>query len=163
MFIAQEKDGYTRFLSAEHVEQGIRTLTTFLDGEAFMNNWGFGEDNCGTPIHRERQGIITRSGSVITAAVDSTCMDVVGRCDLTIYGKTFDTICIMDLGMYEEGMVSEQYLDHDGRTVLWRRFNQDDWAVDRYGKKWSELLPENEQITINGQRHVHWYDCICLR
>ena len=90
-------------------------------------------------------------------------MDVVGRCDLTIYGKTFDTICIMDLGMYEEGMVSEQYLDHDGRTVLWRRFNQDDWAVERYGKKWSELLPENEQITINGQRHVHWYDCICLR
>ena len=162
-FIAQEKDGYTRFLSAEHVEQGTRTLTTFLDGEAFMNNWGFGEDNCGTPIHRERQGIITRSGSVITAAVDSSCMDVVGRCDLTIDGKTFDTICIMDLGMYEEGMVSEQYLDHDGRTVLWRRFNQDDWAVERYGKKWSELLPENEQITINGQRHVHWYDCICLR
>lgn len=163
MFIAQEKDGYTRFLSAEHIEQGVRTLTTFLDGEAFMNNWGFGEDNCGTPIHRERRGIITRSGSVITAAVDSSCMDVVGRCDLTIDGKTFDTICIMDLGMYEEGMVSEQYLDHDGRTVLWRRFNQDDWAVERYGKKWSELLPENEQITINGQRHVHWYDCICLR
>ena len=163
MFIAQEKDGYTRFLSAEHVEQGTRTLTTFLDGEAFMNNWGFGEDNCGTPIHRERRGIITRSGSVITAAVDSSCMDVVGRCDLTIDGKTFDTICTMDLGMYEEGMVSEQYLDHDGRTVLWRRFNQDDWAVERYGKKWSELLPENEQITINGQRHVHWYDCICLR
>ena len=163
MFIAQEKDGYTRFLSAEHIEQEVRTLTTFLDGEAFMNNWGFGEDNCGTPIHRERRGIITRSGSVITAAVDSSCMDVVGRCDLTIDGKTFDTICIMDLGMYEEGMVSEQYLDHDGRTVLWRRFNQDDWAVDRYGKKWSELLPENEQITINGQRHVHWYDCICLR
>ena len=163
MFIAQEKDGYTRFLSAEHVEQGVRTLTTFLDGEAFMNSWGFGEDNCGTPIHRERKGIITRSGSVITAAVDSSCMDVVGRCDLTIDGKTFDTICIMDLGMYEEGMVSEQYLDHDGRTVLWRRFNQDDWAVERYGKKWSELLPENEQITINGQRHVHWYDCICLR
>ena len=163
MFIAQEKDGYTRFLSAEHVEQGTRTLTTFLDGEAFMNSWGFGEDNCGTPIHRERRGIITRSGSVITAAVDPSCMDVVGRCDLTIDGKTFDTICIMDLGMYEEGMVSEQYLDHDGRTVLWRRFNQDDWAVERYGKKWSELLPENEQITINGQRHVHWYDCICLR
>lgn len=163
MFIAQEKDGYTRFLSAEHIEQGVRTLTTFLDGEAFMNNWGFGEDNCGTPIHRERRGIITRSGSVITAAVDSSCMDVVGRCDLIIDGKTFDTICIMDLGMYEEGMVSEQFLDHDGRTVLWRRFNQDDWAVERYGKKWSELLPENEQITINGQRHVHWYDCICLR
>lgn len=163
VFIAQEKDGYTRFLSAEHIEEGIRTLTTFLDGEAFMDNWGFGEDNCGTPVHREKQGIITRSGSVITAAVSSACMDVVGRCDLTIDGKTHDTICIMDLGMYEEGMVSEQYLDHDGHTVLWRRFNRDDWATDRYGKTWSELLPENEQITINGQKYIHWYDCLCLR
>ena len=163
MFIAQEKDGYTRFLSAEHIEQGSRTLTTFLDGEAFMNNWGFGENNCGTPVHRERRGIITRSGPVITAAANTSCMDVAGRCDLILDGKIHDTICIMDLGMYEEGMVSEQYLDHDGRTVLWRRFNQDDWAVDRYGKKWSELLPENEQITINGQTYIHWYDCICLR
>ena len=90
-------------------------------------------------------------------------MDIVGRCDVKLGGETYDTVCLMDLGMYEEGMVSEQYLDRSGRTVLWRRFNQDDWAVDRYGKKWSELLPENEQLTINGQRYVHWYDCICLR
>lgn len=162
-FIAQEKDGYTRFLSAEHTENGVRELTTFLDGEAFLNNWGFGEDNCGTPVHRERQGLITREGSQVTARVSSACMDVVGRCDVTLDGKKQDTVCIMDLGMYEEGMVSEQYLDRDGHTVLWRRFNRDDWAMERYGKKWSELLPENERIVINGETYVHWYDCLCLR
>ena len=47
--------------------------------------------------------------------------------------------------------------------MLWRRFNRDDWAIDRYGKPWSALLPDNEQITVNGQRYVHWYDCICIR
>jgi hypothetical protein len=90
-------------------------------------------------------------------------MDVVGRCDVTLDGKKQDTVCIMDLGMYEEGMVSEQYLDRDGHTVLWRRFNRDDWAMEHYGKKWSELLPENERIVINGETYVHWYDCLCLR
>ena len=162
MFIAQEKDGYTRFLSAEHIEQGVRTLTTFLDGDAFMDNWGFGEENRGMPIHMQPQGIIQRNGPVITAT-SSCCADIVGRCQLTMDGAAQDTVCLMDLGMYEEGMVSEQYLNREGRTVLWRRFNRDDWAMDRYGKKWSDLLQGNEQLTINGQRYVHWYDCLCLR
>ena len=69
----------------------------------------------------------------------------------------------MDLGVYKEGMVSEQYIGRDGRTVLRRRFNRDDWALDRCGKRWSELLPENERITVNGQTYVHRYDCLCLR
>ena len=69
----------------------------------------------------------------------------------------------MDFEMYIECIVSEQYLNNEGRTVLWRRFNRDDWAMDRYGKTWSELLPENEQITVNGQRYIHWYDCLCIR
>ena len=162
-FIAQEKDGYTRFLSAEHTEDGVRTLTTFLDGDEFMNSWGFGEDNRGMPVHLEPKGKIVRSGAQITANGDGPFMDLTGRCELTLDGKVYDTVCLMDLGMYEEGMVSEQYLGRDGRTVLWRRFNRDDWAVDRYGKNWSALLPENERITINGQIYVHWYDCLCLR
>ena len=162
-FIAQEKDGYTRFLSAEHMENGVRTLTTFLDGDEFMNSWGFGEDNRGSPIHLEPKGKIVRSGAQITANGDRPFMDLTGRCELTLDGKVYDTVCLMDLGMYEEGMVSEQYLGRDGRTVLWRRFNRDDWAVDRYGKNWSALLPENERIIINGQTYVHWYDCLCLR
>ncbi len=162
-FTAQEQDGYTRFLSAEHTENGVRTLTTFLDGEAFMNSWGFGEDNRGMPVHLEPQGKIRRTGSAVTAAGDGGCIDIAGRCRLTLDGAVHDTVCLMDLGMYEAGMVSEQYLDRDGHTVLWRRFNRDDWALDRYGKRWSELLPENERITVNGQTYVHWYDCLCLR
>ena len=162
LFIAQEKDGYTRFLSAEHTEGGVRTLTTFLDGDAFMDNWGFGEENRGMPIHLSPQGKIERKGAVIQASAEG-CADVAERCELRMNGHVYDTVCVMDLGMYEEGMISEQYLDRDGHTVLWRRFNRDDWAMDRYEKKWSELLPDNEQLTLNGQRYVHWYDCLCLR
>lgn len=162
LFIAQEKDGHTRFLSAEHREDGVRTLTTFLDGEDFMANWGFGEDNCGMPIHIRPQGKIRRQGTAVTAE-PGCLLDVAGRCEVILDGVRHDTVCLMDLGMYEQGMVSEQYLGRDGRTVLWRRFNRDDWAQDRYGKPWSALLPDNEQITLNGQRYVHWYDCLCAR
>ena len=162
-FIAQEKDGYTRFLAAEHTEDGKRVLTTFLDGKDFLDNWGFGDDNCGSPVHLEPKGKIRRDGSTVTTEDDKAFIDVVGRCELTLDGKTYETVCVMDFGMYYEGMISEQFLDRSGRTVLWRRFNRDDWAIDRYGKKWSELLPENERLTVNGQTYVHWYDCLCVR
>ena len=58
-FVAQLANGYTRFLSAERMENGVRTLTTFLDGDDFMLNWGFGENNCGNPIHISPKGLIT--------------------------------------------------------------------------------------------------------
>ena len=32
--------------------------------------------------------------------------------------------------------------------------------MDRYGKPWTELLPDSERLTINGRTYVHWYDCI---
>ena len=87
-------------------------------------------------------------------------MDVVGRYEVTIGGKTFDTICLMDVECFDDAIVSEQYLDKNGRTVLWRRFNRDDWAFRRYQKKWTEMLPDNERLTVNGETFVHWYDCI---
>ena len=61
---------------------------------------------------------------------------------------------------YDCGVVSEQFLDKNGRTILWRRYNRVDWAIDRYKKPWSERLPENDRLTVNGTTYVHWYDCI---
>ena len=61
---------------------------------------------------------------------------------------------------YNCGVVSEQFLDKNGKTILWRRYNRDDWAIDRYKKPWSEQLPENDRLTVNGTTYVHWYDCI---
>lgn len=161
-FIAQLEDGYTRFLSAERTVNDEKVLTTFLDGEDFLNNWGFGEDNRGNPIHLSQKGLIQRSGDVILAP-QAAAQDVVGRCLLTLDGQTHEAICVMDIGLYNEGVVSEQYLDRGGRTLLWRRFNRDDWKLDQYGGRWSQLLPENERLVINGVTYVHWYDCLCAR
>lgn len=160
-FVAQLTDTHSRYLAESHVENGVRKLYTFLDGDDFLNNWGFGEDNCGNDIYPVPKGLLTREGSVITGHTPREVVDVVGRYDMTIGGKTYDTICIMDIQCFNDGVASEQYVDKNGRTVLWRRFNKNDWAMERFGNQlWSEMLPENECLTINGEIYVHWYDCI---
>ena len=159
-FVAQLTETHCRILAESHEEDGIRKLYTFLDGGDFLNSWGFGENNCGNEVNLAPKGDIRREGSRVTAVDKPFLLDVVGRYTVEIGGKRYDTVCVMDIETYNGGVASEQFLDQEGRTVLWRRFNRDDWAMERYQKPWHELLPENERITVNGQTYVHWYDCI---
>lgn len=159
-FVAQLTDTHCRYLAAMRTENGVRRYITFLDGEMFLPNWGFGENNCGNEILLSPKGNIQRTGTAVTCADRDFQLDIVGRYTVCINGKAYDTVCVMDVETYNSGVVSEQFLDQNGRTILWRRFNRDDWALERYGKPWSELLPDNERLTINGRTYVHWYDCI---
>lgn len=159
-FIAQLTDTHCRFLAESHISGGVKKCYTFLDGDEFIPNWGFGENNCGNEVNLSAKGDIIRNGSEITTADKPFLLDAVGRYEVKIGDKSYDTICVMDIETYDGGVVSEQYLDKNGRTILWRRFNRNDWAKDRYKKNWTEILPENERITVNGEVYVHWYDCI---
>ena len=160
-FVAQLTETHCRILSETHERGGLKYMYTFLDGDAFLDNWGFGPDNCGNETHLRPKGDITREGNILTTRDGQReLMDVVGRYTVTICGKTYDTICVMMHEAYMGGMVSEQFIDRNGRTVLWRRFNADDWHIDHYGKPWTELLPDSERLIINGKTYVHWYDCI---
>ncbi len=159
-FVAQLTDTHCRYLAESHVEEGVKKLFTFLDGDEFLQSWGFGKDNCGNETHIAPKGLIQKRGSVITTAKQPFMLDVVGRYEVAINGKIYDTICVIDAGAYEEGVVTEQYLDRNGRTILWRRFNRNDWMQDSYKRPWTELLPENERIIVDDETYVHWYDCI---
>jgi len=156
--IAQLTDTHCRFLAESHFENGVRKLYTFLD-DYFISNWGFGEDNCGTEVDLKVKNLLKRDGNTITVQTPSETIDVVGSYNVTIGGKTYETICIMDIRCFDDNIVSEEYIDRNGRTILWRRFNKNDWAFKRYGKLWTEMLPDNERLTINGETYVHWYDC----
>ena len=159
-FVAQLTDTHCRYLAECHEEDGVKKLYTFLDGDGFLENWGFGKDNCGNETHIVPKGVIKKQGSAVATAKEPFMLDVVGRYEVQINGKTYDTICVIDAGAYEEGVLTEQYLDRNGRTVLWRRFNRNDWMQQSYKRLWTELLPENERITVDGETYVHWYDCI---
>lgn len=159
-FVAQLTDTHCRYLAESHMKDGVKHLYTFLDGDSFLENWGFGENNCGNETHISPKGDIIRRGSTITTADKPFLLDIAGRFQVTIAGKEYDTVCVMDIETYNPGVASEQYLDKNGRTILWRRFNRDDWAYNYYKQRWSEKLPDNERITVNGETYVHWYDCI---
>lgn len=159
-FVAQLTDTHCRYLAESHVENGVRKCYTFLDGDAFLNNWGYGQNNCGSETHLCSKGILHREENVITGEQKAEQMDIVGRYRVTIGGKCFDTVCVMDVETFNDAIASETYLDQNGRTILWRRFNRNDWAQHRYGKLWTEMLPDNERLIIKGDTYVHWYDCI---
>lgn len=159
-FAAQLTDTHCRFLAESHVVNGVKKCCTFLDGDAFMPNWGFGEDNCGNEVNLSAKGDILRNGSIITCKNKPFLLDIVGRYTVKINGGEYDTVCVMDIETYENNVVTEQFLDKNGRTILWRRFNRFDWKSEKYGKPWTELLPQNDRLTINGVTYVHWYDCL---
>ena len=159
-FVAQLTDTHCRYLAESHEENGVRKLYTFLDGDEFINNWGFGEDNCGNEVHLTAKGLLDRTENMVIGQTEKETVDVVGRYMVTIGNKTYDAICVMDIQCFNDGVASEQYLDKNGRTVLWRRFNKNDWAKKCYGKMWTEMLPENERLIINGETYVHWYACV---
>ena len=160
-FVAQLTDTHCRILAETHSQGGLKQMFTFLDGDAFLQNWGFGQDNCGNDTHLQPKGLITRDGNVLTTQDDQKeLMDVVGRYNVTIGGRSYDTICVVMHEAYMGGMASEQFIDQYGRTILWRRYNANDWKIDHYGRPWTELLPDSEALIINGKTYVHWYDCI---
>ena len=172
LYYAQLTDTHCRWLGEYYTgRDGVRRILTFLDGDEFLEEWGIGEDNCGAPIHLQPAGTILRQGNTVTTAPEThsvsvptgrMCMDIAGRYTVTMDGQTYDTVLLMML--YAHGAASEQYIGTDGRIVLWRRFNRDDWHYSGMPEgRWSELLPENERITVDGEMYVHWYDCIMGR
>ncbi len=159
-FVAQLTDTHCRLLAESHEENGVKRFYTFLDGDPFLDNWGFGEDNCGNETNLVAKGdIVFEKGEYYTKDKEFL-LDVVGRYEVTINGKTYDTVCVMDCSTYIDGAATMQFIDKNGKTVLWRRFNRDNWAFDRYEKLWSEILPESDRITVNAEMYVNWYDCI---
>lgn len=157
--IAQLTDTHVRLLAECHTENGVKHFYTFLDEDAFLGNWGYGADNCGKIVHMESKDIYRRERDGF-ACDEIGQLDVIGRNDVTIGGKIYDTVCVLDVESYDEGRLQEVYLDKNGNTILNRWFNRDDWAFHHFGKLWTEMYPDNQRLTVNGKTYVHWYDCI---
>lgn len=158
-FFAQLTDTHCRLLAESHTDGDIKKFYTFLDEDDFIQNWGFGKDNCGRETHLSKMNIIKKVGTKVSCTTINECLDVVGRYSIEINNKIYDTICILDINS-TIGIAYEQFIDQNGRTIIWRRFNRDDWELQHYGQKWTEKLPINKRISINNETYVHWYDCI---
>ncbi|MDR1464400.1 MAG: RNA polymerase sigma factor [Oscillospiraceae bacterium] len=158
-FIMQLTDTHCRFLAETHTDGGVKRTVTFLDADEFLPRWGFGEDNRGREIRLSPRGILRREGDIVAAEQKPFSLDVAGRYTVTLGGKSWDTVCVMNVD-FGSGIVTEQFLDQAGRTVLRRRFNRDDWKFSHYRQLWSDRLPDSQRLTVGGETYVHWYDCV---
>ena len=161
-FVAQMTETHCRYLAHGWMAGDVHSFTTFLD-EEYEKNWGFGEDNCGNETDIRPKGDIVRDDHTLTLRPkeNNFYLDVVGRYEVTVDGRAYDTICVMDVETYDEKVLTEQFLDKCGRTVLWRHFRGDGW----HGQNWVEKMPEAERFTVlrKGEApitYVHDYDCV---
>lgn len=159
-YMAQLTDTHCRWLGERYYDKaGVLHYLTFLDGDKFLEEWGFGDNNCGVETDLKAKGQIGQTLSGYTVLEKKHCLDVVGRCSVEIGKKLCQTVFAVEY--FPDGALTEQYIGKNGRTVLWRRFNRDDWKWKSNDyKKWSEVLPENERLTVDGETYVHWYDCV---
>lgn len=157
---AQLTESHTRILAEQHEEDGVVKLTTFMDGDAFLACYGCGEDNIGRKIILEPAGNMTKDGNIITVRTSDPFFDIVGRYNVAINGNVYDTVLVVDTESLAEGIVTEEYIDLSGKSVLFRRYNRNDWRYEEYGKLWEEILPDADRIFVNGECFVHWVDSV---
>lgn len=140
---AKLTDTHVCYIADIYCHDGVKIMTSFLDDD-WIESWSYGEDNCGRETF-----------------LDSNNKNVSGTYLVSIGDKSYETIRFTD--MKTDGIYTETYIDKYGRTVLWRRYNRYDWAIDRFKIPWTEKLPNNQTITLDNSTYVHWYDCLINR
>jgi hypothetical protein len=139
-----------------------RVLYSFLD-EGFEEDWGE------APRRLEDRGVYVRhqDGSLKQARRRASGGAIgAGVFRVEIADRWFTCLRVLDVEgkPSETGTLVEAYLNREGRTVLFRRYNGRLWAVGGGGgydgPPWTERFPQHAQIVIDGHTYVHWYDCL---
>ena len=64
--------------------------------------------------------------------------------------------CLRVIDATDYGALAEGYIDAEGRTLLFRRYNSGDRLIE--GKKTRDALNGSPTLTLNGVPFHHWYD-----
>jgi len=161
-------DNHTSYIAEMHIEDGTFNFGSFYDNE-YLSRYEMGENNIGREIFQEQSGVakVDDSGKdMIINFTGDSCTDIIGRFDVRIGSTIYDTVALFEISLDEkneyDGTVVIHYLDKNGRTVLFRRFNRNDWGSEKFRGNclWTDKLADSEAIIINGKKYVHWYDCL---
>lgn len=153
--ISQIKGDICRHIAAETYENNETQIRTCLEGDAFFEDWG-GD----MPLVIEKRGLINKCGNSITFTDENVYSDAVGRYTVTMNGKEYDTVLVVNASGYDAGVVTEEYLDLDGNSILFRRFDRGTLSRVQGEACFSEHLPDSERIFVNGNEFVLWIDTI---
>ena len=150
-------DTHTSYVAEMRMRDNTFCFGSFYD-DAWLKNYEIGENNIGREIAQRAKGItVLNDDGSFTVAKDE-CPDIFGRYTVQLNGRSYDTVAILEI---DTNVLTIAYVDQNGRTVLHRRYNRFDWNIERYKiSSWLEKLPDSEVLLVNGDKYVHWYDCI---
>ena len=148
---------------------GIKLVAKyFSDADRLMTckdeDWD--EDQRGHPRYPARLPFARRVGEDEYSDPQDLPLVPVGAYDVTIGTKVHRCLRVIE-ARFDEHILVDAYINADGRTVLFRRYNSGlYWSRRTPGLEHSrgavERLAElgNHRIVFNGVEYYHWYDCI---
>ena len=141
---------------------GTRELQTFLD-ESWEHNFGsFGR------LIEDKDYLTERPDGTLERGPDTPNMFASGLFDIRIGGRAFACMRVFEIepDATEADSLVLSYLNQEGRTVLFRRYNGNRWGkLDRPPHQtggtemtWKEELPHAHRLVIDGMTYVHQWD-----
>jgi len=147
---------HASYVAEMRVKDNSFYFGSFYDDE-WLLRYEVGENNIGREIHQEAKGVAVLNSDDTIIVSKEECADIMGRYNVQVGSRSFDTVAILEIC---EGIMIILYVDQNGRTVLFRRYNRFNWKTDRYKELWTEKLPDSEVLIVNDDKYIHWYDCI---
>ena len=142
---------------------GTRELLTCLD-EDF--GWDFGM----TPRLVEDEGyLVEQSDETLAKEADAPQVFSHGLYTVRIGDLAFECMRVFDFDedASERTALVMAYVTRGGRTILFRRYNGNQWGKREnpphsWGveKTWEEDLPHTDRLVIDGVKYVHYYDSL---
>jgi len=80
--------------------------------------------------------------------------------EVSIGGEKFECLRVIDKSKNNSKVLVEHYINRNGRTILFRRYNHVEWKKDKYKQLWSDKLPNAQRLFLNNEMYIHWYDCL---
>jgi RNA polymerase sigma-70 factor (ECF subfamily) len=146
----------------------VRLVAKYFSEEDRVTTWNDpdGDDDFrDEPRFPARQPLVQRTGDDEFTDIHNLRFAPVGAYDVTIGGRKQRCLRVIDAS--PERTLVDAYINTDGRTVLFRRYNAAPlWSTSKPGH-WMQLggverLAElgNHRIVFNGAEYYHWYDCV---
>ena len=157
MFIHSDEEK-VQYVGQSEVRDGVFIMSTLYD-EAFIRNYS-GEmsrvvNNLGFGVYEN-----TEFNEISIGSVSDGLLNGVGVFEVAVGNRRFECLRVINRWQDSPRVLAENYIDREGHSVLFRRYNHPVWKLEKYKQRWDEKFPEAQKLIINGEVYVHWYDCL---
>ena len=149
-------DAEVQWIGVERLAtDGTRKLYTFLD-DHFEDDFGAG------PRRIPAGDYLTEAAGGLSRREDTPERFADGVFAVRVGEATFRCTRVVELSLVpaEWDVVIVAYVDAAGRTVLFRRYDDDRREVPGESKPRREILPQAEQLMVDGNTYVHSFDYV---